>query len=130
MKQNETCNNTLPTYNNNECIFSDISFGGIEWNSFIDYPGHISIVLFTNGCNFKCEYCHNKFLLTNKISIPHEYIMDNLKIRRKFNDAVVICGGEPTIHPGLKSFIKYLKQLGYFVKLDTNGMNPDVLYKV
>ena len=106
------------------------SFGGIEWNSFIDYPENISIVLFTNGCNFRCEYCHNKFLFDNSKSIPLDFLFENLEKRKKFNDAVVICGGEPTIHPGLKPFLKYIKQIGYKTKLDTNGTNADALIEI
>lgn len=107
-----------------------ISFGGIEWNSFIDYPENISIVLFTNGCNFRCEYCHNKFLFDNSKSIPLDFLFENLEKRKKFNDAIVICGGEPTIHPDLKFFLKYAKQIGYKTKLDTNGTNPDALKEI
>ncbi len=94
--------------------------------SFIDYPDHIASVVFTCGCNMVCPYCHNKELLNwGKYDIPS--IFDHLKKRRGYLDGVVICGGEPTIHRDLPDFIARIKDLGYDVKLDSNGSNPKML---
>jgi len=113
--------------------FKNLNFQiiGIEWNSFIDYDGHIAIVLFTDNCNFNCKYCHNKrMLLTNYNNLNLHNLLDSLMQRRKFNDAVVICGGEPTLQKSLPLVVKILKKLGYKVKLDTNGANIDMLQLV
>ncbi|HSA06947.1 MAG TPA: anaerobic ribonucleoside-triphosphate reductase activating protein [Candidatus Gastranaerophilales bacterium] len=107
--------------------------GGFQKFSLLDYPGKISSIIFTQGCNFACSYCHNKELIRtkqyNNIVTPEE-ILSFLKERRKKIDAVVITGGEPTLQPDLISFIKQIKTLGFLVKLDTNGSNPDVLKEI
>jgi pyruvate formate lyase activating enzyme len=104
-------------------------FGGIQKNSFIDYPGKISCVLFTTGCNFACPYCHNPDLARDNPSIllPEKEISDFLKSRKGFLEGVVITGGEPTIHDDIESVCKNIKLLDYPVKLDTNGSNPQVI---
>ncbi len=104
-------------------------FGGIQKNSLIDYPGKISCVLFTSGCNFACPYCHNPDLVKNNpaVSLNETEIYAFLESRKRFLDGVVISGGEPTIHDDIKSVCKNIKTLGYPVKLDTNGSNPSVI---
>lgn len=104
-------------------------FGGIQKNSLIDYPGKISCVLFTSGCNFACPYCHNPDLVKNNpaLYLNETEIYDFLESRKGFLDGVVISGGEPTIHNDIKSVCKNIKTLGYPVKLDTNGSNPSVI---
>jgi pyruvate formate lyase activating enzyme len=104
-------------------------FGGIQKNSFIDYPGKISCVLFTPGCNFACPYCHNPELAKGNpsISLPETDILDFLKSRQGFLEGVVITGGEPTIHDDIESVCKNIKESGYPVKLDTNGSNPSAI---
>lgn len=104
-------------------------FGGIQKNSLIDYPGKISCVLFTSGCNFACPYCHNPDLAKNNpaLSLNETEIYAFLESRKGFLDGVVISGGEPTIHNDIKSVCKNIKTLGYPVKLDTNGSNPSVI---
>lgn len=98
--------------------------------STIDYPGYISSVVFTKGCNMNCEYCHNKDLkvLSNNIGI--ESIMHHLSKRKGLLDAVTITGGEPTIQKGLINFCKKVKSMGFKIKLDTNGTNPYVIKKL
>ena len=97
-------------------------------SSLIDYPEKIACVLFTQGCPWRCWYCQNAELLPSKQgNISTQEIIDFLKTRVGMLDAVVICGGEPTIQENLADFIKQIKQLGFLVKLDTNGINPDVL---
>lgn len=102
--------------------------GGFQKFSLIDYPGKISSIIFTQGCNFACIYCHNKELIRtkehNNITTPEE-IIAFLKQRRKKIDAVVITGGEPTIQPDLIGFMKKIKSLGFLIKLDTNGSCPE-----
>lgn len=104
-------------------------FGGIQKNSLIDYPGKISCVLFTSGCNFACPYCHNPDLAKNNppLSLNETEIYAFLESRKGFLDGVVISGGEPTIHNDIESVCKNIKALGYPVKLDTNGSNPSVI---
>jgi len=98
---------------------------GFVKNSFVDYPGKIASVVFTQGCNMNCFFCHNKQLIDkNSICIDIKEVFEHLKKRMEFIEAVVITGGEPTIHNTLISFIKRIKKMGYLVKLDTNGTNP------
>lgn len=104
--------------------------GGIQKFSLIDFPGKISAVIFTQGCNFRCRYCHNSELcrpLENQKAVSLENIFDFLESRRGKLEAVTITGGEPTIHPDLLRVIKKIKKLGFLTKLDTNGSNPRVL---
>jgi pyruvate formate lyase activating enzyme len=107
-------------------------FGGLQKNSFIDYPGRISCVVFLTGCNFKCPYCHNPDLARGKVNPDwqNKEILCFLESRRDFLDAVVISGGEPTLQDGLDCFCREVKELGYPVKLDTNGSSPDILIKL
>ena len=107
-----------------------LRIGAIQRTSLIDYPGLISCVLFTQGCNFRCGYCHNPELLdANNWSKP--LLLDsifNFLVKRVGKiDSVVITGGEPTLHLGLPDFIKKIKNMGFKVKLDTNGTNPEML---
>jgi pyruvate formate lyase activating enzyme len=105
--------------------------GGLQKNSFIDYPGKVSCVLFLAGCNFDCPYCHNPRLAKGK-PINSDYLDENdiydfLEQRKDFLDAVVISGGEPTLQKDILSVCKTIKQQGYPVKLDTNGSRPLVI---
>ena len=106
-----------------------MEFVGIEKLSLLDYDEKVSCVLFCEHCNFKCPFCHNSSLvyaLYNK-EIPFEEILSYLKKRIGILDAVVISGGEPTLMPDLKEKIKQIKDLGFLVKLDTNGSNPKII---
>jgi len=101
---------------------------GITKSSFIDYPGKISTVIFTGGCNFKCPYCHNGPLVNGKgTELSEIEVLKYIKGRKKYIDAVCISGGEPTLQENLQSFIRNIKGLGFSIKLDTNGTNPSVL---
>ena len=101
---------------------------GIEKNSMVDYPGKIAAVFFTPGCNFNCWYCHNKSILKEQRGSYLEVnLIRMLEERREFLDAVVISGGEPTLQSDLVNFIRKVKGMGFLVKLDTNGTNPEVL---
>jgi len=103
---------------------------GFVKNSFVDYPGSIAAVVFVPGCNMDCWYCHNKQLWQSDNIIDNEQIEDFLEKRRGFIDGVVISGGEPTLQSDLGQFIKRVKDMGYRVKLDTNGLKPDVVAKL
>lgn len=105
-------------------------FIGMEKLSLVDYEGKLACTLFTAGCNFKCSFCHNSGLVINpefNNEIEDEVILDYLTKRKKQIDAVVITGGEPTLMPNLELKIKKIKELGFLVKLDTNGTNPDIV---
>jgi pyruvate formate lyase activating enzyme len=106
-------------------------FGGVQQNSMIDFPGKLACVLFVPGCNFRCPYCHNPSLVLNQIdpenTLTMAEAMDFLLERQGFLDGVVITGGEPTLQPELLSVCKQIKQLGYPIKLDTNGSRPKVI---
>lgn len=107
-----------------------MKIGALQKTSLIDYPNLISAVVFTQGCNFRCGYCHNPELLDPKnwgTPIPPEEILDFLENRRGKLDALVVTGGEPTLHLGLPDFLARVKELGFKVKLDSNGTNPAML---
>ena len=92
----------------------------------IDFPRHIACVAFTYGCNWNCWYCHNADLLHEQVDLTDEFFTF-LENRRGWLDGVVICGGEPTIHSDLPITIRKIKEMGFDVKLDTNGTNPEML---
>jgi pyruvate formate lyase activating enzyme len=105
-------------------------FAGITKSSLLDYPGKIAIVLYTPGCNYNCYYCHNREIIQDIDEIvSNEEIMELLKKRVGLIDAVVISGGEPTLHYDLIPFLKMIKKMGYLTKLDSNGSSPDVIKK-
>lgn len=104
--------------------------GGLQKFSLIDYPGKIAAIVFTQGCNFRCPYCYNPELVDPaRFSEPldEKEIFSFLEKRRGRLDGVVITGGEPTLQPDLLEFIRLVRDLGYCVKLDTNGSNPEIL---
>lgn len=108
-----------------------MKIGGLQKHSLIDYPGKISCVLFLVGCNFNCPYCHNPQLTgeadNRPETTPLEEILAFLTQRRGWLEGVVISGGEPTLHPDLPGLCRCIKDLGYPVKLDTNGSRPQML---
>lgn len=108
--------------------------GGIQWMTLLDYPDHMAATLFTAGCNFRCPFCHNPELvlpdLVSDVSSPlDESFFSELHARRGFLDAVVITGGEPTLQTDLLQILGRIKELGYLVKLDTNGTRPDLIQR-
>ncbi len=108
-----------------------MQIAGITKSSLLDYPGLISCVLFVPGCNYDCFFCHNRELISGKQRlIPLADIMDFLKQRVGFLDGVVITGGEPTLQPDLIPFIREVRNLGFKIKLDTNGSSPHVVAKL
>ncbi len=110
-----------------------MKIGGLLRTSLIEYPKMISAVIFTQGCNFGCPYCHNPELVDPERytdTIPEKELLTFLHKRKNLLDAVVITGGEPTIYEDLPLFMERIKKIGYQIKLDTNGTNPDMLKRV
>lgn len=110
----------------------DILIGGLQKSSLIDYPEKISAIIFTIGCNFRCPYCHNPEIIKMDGATVFDVapVLNFLKTRKGKLDGVVITGGEPTLQKGLPDFIKTIKDLGFAVKIDTNGTNPLMLQKL
>ena len=100
---------------------------GFLKNSFVDYPGNIASVVFVPGCNMDCWYCHNRHLWYTDEQVQMSEVDAFLNKRVGFIDGVVITGGEPTLQSDLPAFIRDIKAKGYKVKLDTNGLRPDVI---
>jgi pyruvate formate lyase activating enzyme len=110
-----------------------MKIGGFVRSSLVDYPGKVAAVIFTQGCNFRCPYCHNSGLVFPELftdEIPFEYVWDFLEQRRGLLDGVVFCGGEPTLQNDLLEVIGKIRSLGFAIKLDTNGSKPDILAEV
>ena len=105
--------------------------GGFEKNTLLDYPGKISSIVFTYGCNLRCRYCHNPELVTEPIKqnsvVSEDTVLSYLKKRQGLIDALVITGGEPTLQKDLIPFINKVRDLGYLIKLDTNGVLDSVV---
>lgn len=106
-----------------------MKFSGIQKTSLIDFPNRIASVLFTPGCNLRCPFCHNwRIVLDPKPPfLQEEAAFRILENRKKYVDAVVVTGGEPTMHKEVPKFLRKLKEKGFQVKLDTNGFYPQVL---
>ena len=109
-----------------------IKIGGLQKTTFIDFPGRIAATVFLIGCNFRCPFCYSsELVLPEKIKNQPEFSEKDffkfLKSRKELLESVVICGGEPTINKDLPDFIKKIKKMGFLVKIDTNGSNPQML---
>ena len=105
---------------------------GLQKTTLIDYPGKIACVVFLAGCNFRCPWCYSSELvlplkIVKQPRLEEKEFFDFLRSRKGLLEGVVICGGEPTINKELPQFIEKIKNLGYAVKLDTNGSNPELL---
>lgn len=101
---------------------------GLQKLTLLDYPEKVACTIFTAGCNFRCPFCHNASLVTNipkEGEITEEAVFSFLKKRQGILDGVCITGGEPLLQPEIENFIRRIKELGYAVKLDTNGSFPE-----
>lgn len=108
--------------------------GGYQKLTLIDYPGVIATTVFTVGCSFRCPFCHNpELVLNSRFAVAgnqEDEFFEFLKKRKGKLEGVCITGGEPTIQPDIVDFIKKIKNMGFLVKLDSNGTRPDVLREV
>ena len=107
--------------------------GGLQKLTLLDYPGKVACTLFSGGCNFRCPFCQNGNLVQHpewEPVIPEEEIFAVLEKRCGVLDGVCVTGGEPTLDPDLERFVTKIKELGYFVKIDTNGYRPEILKKL
>lgn len=103
-------------------------FSGIQKLTLLDYPGKIACTVFTGGCNFRCPFCHNASLVLHpEDELSHADLLQFLKKRAGVLQGVCLTGGEPLIQPGVEAFLTDVRQMGYAVKLDTNGAFPDRL---
>lgn len=108
-----------------------MKIAGFQKFSTIDFPRKMSAVVFVPGCNFRCTYCHNRELLKSPVNlIDEEEVLGFLKIRAKFLKGIVITGGEPTLQKDLRGFIRKVKEIGYEVKLDTNGSDAETVIRL
>ncbi|MFC1504217.1 anaerobic ribonucleoside-triphosphate reductase activating protein [Spirochaetota bacterium] len=107
---------------------------GIQKHSFVDFPGKISFVIFTQGCNLDCFYCHNAELIKKKKHIIQNIaacdVIEHIDKRKKLIDGVVVTGGEPTIQSGLQRLLRSIKKMQLSCKLDTNGTRPELIKKI
>ena len=106
-----------------------MKISGLQKLTLLDYPGKMACTVFTYGCNFRCPFCHNAMLVTeeNSDNISEDEFFSFLKKRQGILDGVCISGGEPTLQKDLAEFIGKIKAMGYAIKLDTNGSQPEVL---
>lgn len=106
-----------------------MNIAGIQKLTLLDYPGHTAAIVFLNGCDFKCPFCHNAEIINinndSKISLTDLEIF--LEKRKNMLDGIVVTGGEPCIQKDLKGLLILIKKYNYLIKLDTNGNHPDVL---
>ena len=106
-----------------------MDIAGLQKMTLLDFPGRVACTVFTQGCNFRCPFCHNSDLLPMKgqVYMSDEELLAFLKKRIGLLDGVCFTGGEPTMQAELPNLVKRIKDLGYAVKLDTNGTNPKML---
>lgn len=107
-----------------------MKIGGYQKNSRIDFPGKVAVVVHTQGCNWRCPYCHSRCLIMParfQPAIPEMEFFSMLEVERRTAEAVVVTGGEPTLQPDLAGFLRRVRALGLATKLDTNGSRPGVI---
>jgi len=106
-----------------------MKFCGLQKTSLVDFPNKVTSVLFTPGCNLRCPFCHNWRIVVDPRPpfLTEETALKILQDRRKYVDAIVVTGGEPTIHKETPKFLRKLKEKGFLVKLDTNGLDSKTL---
>lgn len=113
-----------------------MKIGGLQKVTLVDYPGKVACTIFLSGCNFRCPFCYSKELVLKEEidihpSMSQEYLFSFLEGKKGLIDGCVLCGGEPTVNGDeLIEFIRKVKKMGFMVKLDTNGSNPDIIKKL
>lgn len=103
---------------------------GLQKLTLLDYPGHVACTVFTGGCNFRCPFCHNApLVLPEQLAqdTDEEQVLNFLKKRVGILDGVAVTGGEPLLHKDIGGFLEKVRELGYKIKLDTNGSFPELL---
>ncbi len=106
---------------------------GLYKTSLVDFPGKITSVIFTGGCNLRCGYCHNPDMVlgsSGTSAVSEDYVFDFLSGRKNLIDGVTVTGGEPSLQADLLDFLKKIKDMGFLIKLDTNGFSPEVIKSV
>ena len=106
---------------------------GLQKLAMVDYPGKLAATVFTGGCNLRCPFCHNALLVTRLEESPvlaEDQVLDFLRSRRGLLEGVVLSGGEPLLQPGVVDFLEKVRELGYAIKVDTNGFYPKVLKEI
>lgn len=121
----------------NACLFYDrkdgnfiMSIHGLNKLTLLDYPGKVAATIFLGSCNFRCPFCHNRDLVLNPMGQPvieTDEVLKFLRKRQGILDGVCITGGEPSLYSGLEDLIRQIRDLGFSIKLDTNGFRPAVL---
>ncbi len=96
--------------------------------STLDFPGKLSAILWFSGCNMRCPYCYNPDIVFGEKKLEEDEVLNFLKRRVGFLEGVVFTGGEATLYPNLYNFAKKIKEMGYEIKLDTNGLKPHTIY--
>lgn len=109
-----------------------MKIGGLQPVTLLDYPHKVAAIIFTSGCNMRCHFCYNPNLVLPELIgeqtfLPEEDVLNFLSRRKKYLDAVCITGGEPALHPDLEQMCQKIKDLGYLIKLDTNGLLPEAV---
>jgi pyruvate formate lyase activating enzyme len=111
-----------------------MNIGGFQSCSLCDFPGRVAAIVFLQGCNFRCPYCHNQSLLPAIVPVerlvPRSEVIDRLHQRKDVLNGVVLCGGEPTLQEDLPEFAEEILRMGYAVKLDTNGSRPRMIERL
>ena len=103
---------------------------GLQKLAMVDYPGKLAATVFTGGCDLRCPFCHNALLVTRLAEtpeIPVQEVLDFLSSRKGLLDGVVLTGGEPLLQPDAADFLRKVREMGFSVKLDTNGCHPAAL---
>jgi pyruvate formate lyase activating enzyme len=108
-----------------------MNIGGLQKTSLLDYPDLISAIVWVVGCNFRCPFCYNKDLVLGKVeNIAEEDVLSFLNKRKGLLEGLVISGGEPLIQNDIVQFCEKVKKIGYLIKIDTNGMYPEILQEL
>ncbi len=105
---------------------------GLNKVTLLDFPGRVACTVFTGGCDLRCPFCHNSQLVLHPDLSPinEEEVFDLLRRRRSVLDGLALTGGEPLLQPDVERFLSRVRELGYAVKLDTNGTHPERLARI